>query len=244
MMTNKIFFALTAVCLCSCSHNLKFANNHFAVPVTSENQWGGHMSAAGTGIINVTVIDNISTNPPSRAKVSIDEHIDASDAFFLNNIGLSAALSPLKSLDIFYDASVFGLRWQFLNHDPGVDQWVASVQAGYGSRSQGTESNVDKADSDIKTKQVGASVGYRLENVVPYLAYVHEVHDVSTKVTNGSGAFGPYDDHGVHSSLALGVTSVHRGLQFTVELSGTSIKWDRAEEAGHGSFGGTIGYAW
>ena len=248
MKTNKILFAIGGLILCSCSHNLKFANNHFAVPVTAENTWSGHISAAATCVTNVIVINDFTSNPPRRDKVQINENIDASDLTFINNLGLNGSLGVIPSLEVFYSVGTWGLRWQFLNHGVTPDQWVATAQLGYGTNEQSTNvsgnAGYDSAKSEITTKQAALSVGYRLAEIVPYFSYVYNVHDVKTNVLDAGTTFGPYDDKGVHQSLSLGLTSYKRGIDFGAEASLTKVNWDRSDESGQFSVGGKIGYAW
>lgn len=248
MTKNNFLFCISFLGLCSCSHNLKFANNHFVVPVTAENSWNGHISAAATGVTNVTVINDITTNPPVRNKVLINEEVNASDALFLNNFGVNGSLSLLPSLEAYVSMGTWGLRWQFLNHGMTRDQWVAAVQVGYGSKEQSTNisgnSGYDTAKSEIKTKEAGISVGYRMLDIVPYGSYVYNAHDVKTTVEDAGASFGPYDDHGVHQSISLGLTSYRRGIDYGAEVSMTQIEWDRSDVSGQLSLGGKIGYAW
>ena len=155
----------------------------------------------------------------------------------------------MPSLEAYYSVGTWGLRWQFLNHGSTPDQWVAAVQAGHGRRdeSNAVSSNgaTDSATSDIVTKEAALSVGYRLEKSVPYVSYVYNVHDVTTNVKDTGGAkFGPYDDHGVHQSLSLGITTYQKGADFGLEASITQIEWDRSNVMGQFSVGGKIGLSW
>ena len=249
MMTNKFLLAIAFVSLTACGHNLRFAANHFAVPVTAESQWGGHVAVGATGVTNITVIQDITTNPPNRDKVLINESWDTG-TIYSHKIDVNASLSIYDALEVYSDSNVYGLRWQFLNHNQTPEQWVAAVQAGYGQRSQGTDissSNGDysNAESKIKSTQVGLSVGYKLPvGSVAYGSYVYENHEAETKVDSNDGNFGPYNDRGVHQSLGFGLASYHRGLNFAVEYSFNNIAWDRAASTGQNSLGGNIGYAW
>lgn len=249
MMTNKFILSIVFLVLCSCSHNLKFSANHFAVPVTAEHQWGGHAAVSVSGTTTVTVIDDISADPPNRNKVLINERSDLTGEVFVARVGLNGALSLVPSLEAYVDSSIYGLRWQFLNHGPTPDQWVGAVQAGIGSTTQGSNltdsSNTYSAESKINSKQFALSVGYKLPvGSLPYLSYVYEVHDAKTIVKRNSTPYPEYEDHGVHQSLAIGMASYTRGLSFAVEYAFLDIAWDRAARTGQGSLGGNIGFAW
>lgn len=136
------------------------------------------------------------------------------------------------------------MRWQFLNHDPDEYQWVAAVQVGAGG-SVTSNFGSGEASSDIDSKQAAVSVGYTLPSgSVPYISYLYQVNDVTTKVTNTSGVFPDYHDRGVHQSAAVGITSSQRGLHFTIEYAFLDLAWDRAARTGQGSLGGNIGFAW
>lgn len=248
MKLNKLLFAMGSLFLCSCSHSLKFVNNHFAVPITAENTWGGHVSATAAGVTSVTVVNDITSEPPRRDEVLINTDISADNAVVFWTLGLNGSLGLFPSVEVFYNMGTWGLRWQFLNHGLTPDQWVAATQVGYSSNEQSTtvsgNSGSDSAKSEIKSKQAAISVGYRFAEVVPYMSYVYNAHDVTTNVRNAGGAFGPYEDKGVHQSLSWGVTSYKRGLDFGAEATLTKIDWDRSSESGKFTIGGKMGYAW
>jgi len=244
-----VFSAL--MMLSACSHTINFRANHFATPIVGDTQWSGHLAAAGTSSTNITVVNNYTTNPPIRTSVEVNSNADATDLLMLNNVGFDASLSIAKSLEVYLDNALFGLRWQILNHASTGDAWVAALQGAYGTKNK-TSSESDNntstvtasATSDVKSSQVGASVGYKTSGVVPYLSYIHETHDVKTTVTNNNITFGPYDDHGVHDYFSVGLTSAGKGFRVAIEYSMITINWDRADKAYQNAIGGKIGIAW
>ncbi len=151
--------------------------------------------------------------------------------FGLSAVGFDASLSILKSLDLYLDNSLWGLRWQFLNHDSGPENWVASLQAAYGAKDYDSSSGAGSAKSKIKTTQFGGSVGYKLQHLVPYVSYIRESHDTTTDVTNSFGNFDGYDDKGVHNYYGIGVGAYGKGLSYGIEYNRIDIKWDRAPGA-------------
>lgn len=250
-MKNILFGSSVALLLCSCSHNLKFSTNHFAVPVTAETQWGGHASIGASGTTTVAVIGDITSNPPERDKVYINQPTSyiLNDDIYTVRVGLDAALSVFPSVEIYADNGIYGVRWQFLNHGPTPDQWVAAVQAGLGKNDQGRSvtwnTSTAEAKSEIESKQFAISVGYKLPvGSVPYVSYIYQVNDVKTKVTNGNTTYPDYHDRGVHQSAAIGMASYHRGLSFAVEYAMLDLDWERADRATQTSLGGNIGWAW
>ena len=236
------------VLLSSCSHTINFRASHFAVPITGENQWDGHVAIVGSSVTKVTVVNDTSANPPRRDSILINSDVDAGDLVAANNVGVDLSLSVLKSLDVYLDNSLLGLRWQFLNHSAKSDVWVASVQGAYGTKSTSTSTTYGNdsadSDSDVKTQQVGASVGYKLARVVPYISYIHETHDVSTKVNNNHGDFGPYSDKGTHAYTTVGVSSHGKGLVYAVEYNFITIDWDRSKRDYQNAVGIKLGFAW
>lgn len=236
--------------LSACSHTINLRANHFASPVVADNQWGGHMAGAVTGNTTIALVNNFTSNPPIRTTVEVNKNIDATDLLMLNNIGFDASISFLPSLELYVDSSLYGLRWQFLNHGPTTDNIVASIQGAYGTKSK-TSSESDsngavtaEAKSDVTTTQYGGSIGYRFAKVAPYLSYIRENHKVKTTVTNSGTTFGPYDDSGAHDYFSVGMTTVGQGFELALEYSMININWDRASKAYQNSFGAKIGFAW
>jgi hypothetical protein len=246
----NIFLISALMMLSACSHTINFRANHFAAPIVGDDQWSGHAAAAGTSTTNVTVINNYTSNPPVRTSVEVNKDIDAGDVLMVNNIGFDASLSIVKSLELYMDSSLLGVRWQFLNHASQGDAWVAAIQGAYGTKDKtSSESDANStvtasAKSEVKSTQVGASVGYKTSGVVPYVSYIHETHDVKTTVTNSGITFGPYDDHGVHDYFSLGLTTSGKGFKAAIEYSMININWDRADKAYQNAVGGKIGIAW
>ena len=237
-MKNSIFLATTvwlSLLSMGCSHSIKIKGGRFVAPVTADKQWGGFLSLSAGADTRVRLVDDIDDNPPTRDPVRINQDIDVGDLFGLNYLGFEAGLSVYKAVEVYLDNSLLGLRWQFLNHGAAAGNWVAALQAGYSSGSQGTsyeeESGASKASSDIKRAQAGLSVGYKAtESLMPYLSYLHESYDVETKVGNANGAFGPYEDKGKHQYLALGVMRPGAGFLWAIEYNFIFIDWERATE--------------
>ncbi|WP_374074759.1 hypothetical protein [Bdellovibrio bacteriovorus] len=242
-------FALL-VLLSGCSHTINFRASHFAVPVTGENQWSGHVAAVGTAVTKITVVNNIETNPPTRDNLKVNDDVDIGDLMMIHSVGIDASLTILKSLDITLDNSLFGLRYQFLNHGAGPQNWVASIQGAYGQRdsstSEGTSGGTTaEAKSKVTTSQAGISLGYKLEKIVPYISYIYESHEVKTDVTNTHGAFGPYNDKGIHQYYGIGLASHGKGLVYGIEYNRINIDWDRAiNHEPQDALGIKFGFAW
>jgi hypothetical protein len=244
-MTKKILFYAVLFFEFGCSHTIDFRAVHFITPTTGENTWDGEFSGIiASATTKVSVINDIQTNPPSRTSVDINEDYDIADLFMLHNIGTDLKVTTFKGLDLVLEDSVLSLKYQFLNSGAKASSWVASIQAGMGSRKSITKKDSDEAESVVKTTSAAISIGYVFEKVIPYLSYLKENHDVSTTVVNTNGNFGPYDDMGTHEAAALGVTSYSKGFTWAIEYDLLNIKWDRGEKTNQEAFGVKLGYAW
>lgn len=243
-----VLFIFFGFLFSACTHTIEFRTSHFASPVTGENQWNGQIAGVASATTKVTVINDITANPPTRNSVEVNKSVDVGDVFLVNNIGFDASLSILRSLDIYVDSSLYGLRWQFLNHGSDVDVWVGAIQGAYGERSDSTSNSdsgvTSKADSKIKTTQAGISLGYKLASIVPYVSYIQENNEISTSVTNGGGNFGPYVDKGSHRNFSVGLSSHGRGILYAIEYNMINITWERAEDAYQNAAGLKLGFAW
>lgn len=236
-LNSKAFLYLPLIAFVSfaaaCSHSIKIKGARFVSPVVADKQWGGFASVSGSADTRITLVDDIDNNPPTRGPARINQDADAGDLLGLNFVGFEAGLSVYKSVELYLDNATLGARWQLLNHAGGANPWVATVQVGYASGSQGssyeTESNSSKATSDIKRQQGGLSVGRKMSgHVLPYASYLYESYDVETSVTNSGGSFGPYEDKGHHQYLALGLMSHKTGFLWAVEYNHILIDWARA----------------
>lgn len=245
-----LFFALFA--LSACSHTIKFRASHFAIPITSEKQWGGQAAISGSSVTKVSVVNDYTTNPPLRTDIGInrDSDLNVDDTFFagaFSAIGLDANLSVLNSLDVYLESSLIGLRWQFLNHGSTSETVVAAIQGGIANREESESitsgGNTASAKSKIRTNQLGISVGYQYANVVPYISYVQEKHEVTTDITNTGGNF-EYKDNGTHKYIALGLTKRLKDLTYAIEYTKVLIDWDRADSTTQGALAARIGFAW
>lgn len=225
-----IFFLFFGV---GCSHSIRIKGARFVAPKTAEKQWGGFASVSAGADTRVTLVKDIDNNPPTRDPVAINEGADAADLFGFNYLGFEAGLSVYDALEVYLDNSLIGLRWQFLNYGDAGAKWVAALQAGLASGSQGTSyedtTSTSKATSEIARTQGGVSMGYKANNyLLPYLSYLTESYDVKTNVTNSAGSFGPYKDKGHHQFFGVGVMSPKAGFLWAVEYNHILIDWNRA----------------
>lgn len=240
---------LMVVGVCGCAHSIDFRSNHFASPVVSDKQWGGHAAAVGGGVTRVTLSNDTTTNPPTRDKVSINEDVNVTDFLLLNLVSFDASLNVLNGVDLFVDGVYSGVRYQFLNAGAGNDLWVGALHGGYANYTK-TTTQSSSASSEVKTmaevtsSQAGLSLGYKFANVVPYFSYILEEHSVSSKVQNSYGSFGPYIDGGKHYYYSLGFSSFEPGLKYAVEISLIDIYWQRSEHRQQTSSAFKLGYQW
>jgi hypothetical protein len=243
-----ILLLLPLLVLSACTHTINLRANHFATPIVGDNQWSGHVAMVGTASTSVTVINDITSNPPSRTTLVINKDITAADLFLINNLGIDASLSVAKSLELYVDSSLLGLRWQLLNHGASTDAWAMAVQGGLGSSSKTTAEGtnpVSSATSKVSTTQAGLSIGYKTAQVVPYISYVHETYEIATSVTNSGGSFGPYTDKGAHDYYSVGISTHGKGFRGAIEYSMININWDRATQQNYqNAVGVKVGGAW
>lgn len=238
-----IFFAVAIFGVGCTSHVIRFRGTHFATPVTGEHSWSGQISGVTAAPVEVILVDDIKTNPPTRSAVTVDTDVGFESLLMVMYIGANFQLTTFKSLDIIFEDDLPMLKWQFLNHGAKSGKWVASLQAGAGSRRQITTDTPAQATSTIKTTAGGISIGYLRSDVIPYFSYVNETYDVTTDITNSSGSFGPYSDKGTHEAYALGVTKNGNGFLWGAEYTYTIVKWDRGTGKDE-AVGFKVGYGW
>lgn len=245
---NLLIVIIMGIFLASCTHTINFRSTHFASPVAGEQQWSGHLAAVGSAVTKVTVVNDIDSNPPARTSVEVNKEVSAGDLMGLSKISFDASLSVWSGTDIFVDGSLGGFRYQFLNHGTSDNVWVGAVHGAFGQRTvatSSTSSGVEStADSKVTTSQAGISLGYKFPSVVPYFSYIHEAHEVSTMVKNGSGSFGAFLDNGTHEYYTLGFSSHGRGIAYALEYSMIDISWSRGERAYQNAAGAKVGFAW
>lgn len=246
-MEKTILLFMGLFCL-SCAHTVDFRTNTFFNPIAGDHSWSGNFSAVANAETKVTLINDVTTNPPTRTTISINNDYDFTDLFLLSYIGIDANLTLIPQLNAFISNDLTGLRWQFLGNGANHLGWVAALQAGVGGKTQAheqTDNNVvTKATSKVTTINQGISLGYQFSDIVLYLSYVKDEHKTSTTVSNSYGSFGPYADKGTHQITSLGMSSVGSGIQFGFEYSLLQINWNLSEEVMQHSTGLKLGYAW
>lgn len=234
--------------LVSCTHTINFRANHFATPVTADQQWSGHASGVASGETKVTLVNDVTTTPPTRTNVAINQNFEVVDMMGFNNISADVRLNVWEGFEAFLDGSLLGLRFQFLNHGAKDNVWVAALHGAFADRTESTSKTssgvASTASSKISTTQAGLSLGYKFTDVVPYVSYINENHSVVTNVVNGTTNYGPYNDKGVHDYTSVGLTSFKAGFHYAFEYSMINILWDRGEKAYQNAVGFKMGFAW
>lgn len=243
----KKFWQLIAIGVLSvsCSHTVDFKTSHFAVPHVNENNWGGSVSASVGAPSKITFVDDISTNPPTRNGLGINEDVDLGTLLLLDTIFVEAELGlGSTGVELFHEKGVNGLRWQFWGFGGGKNHWVATVQAGAGSFSDKTTENTDYANTKITSRQKGMSIGYKSEKTIAYASYIKNEHSGSTDVVSSNGTFGPYSDEGTHQHYALGVSTYGPGLILGVEYNYVQLDWEGVTRENQETVAARIGYSW
>lgn len=238
-----LFLHLISILLFSCSHSIKIRSSYFLTPTTSEKQWGGSVGIAAAKPSVITLVDDVSTNPPLRNGVKINNPNDVNAAAVLES-WLDINLSVINSLELFYTDYVAGAKWQFLNHN-AKQNWVASVMGGYGMKNTETTTNSNKSKTEISTTRAGLSLGYQNSGSwVPYISYIYQNHKTDTTVDNTFGAFGSFLDEGIHQNYALGIASTGPGLNAGLEYNYISMVWNGTSKGSEGVLGAMLNYAW
>ncbi len=246
----KRFVLLLCLCfLMGCTHTIRMRSSHFNTPITSEKLFGGHFGAVGATPTTVTLINDITTNPPLRSEVKVNEDLKVSDLLLISNIGYDFSLGIGHSVELTASDSEYGVKWQFLNPGAKAGSVVGAVRAGLGSKTATTSTTSGdvecRASSSITLEQGGISFGYMVkESFVPYISYVNDSISVTTNVTNGFGAFNDYKDKGIHSITSLGFANGSPGFDYAIEYNMIDIKWDRADRKYQNSVGFKLGARW
>lgn len=245
----KKIFALPllfVLALCtSCSHTVDFPTGHFAVPYVSENRFGGSFSGSSAQSTAITFIEDYETTPPTRGTVQINKDVDFADFLLVDDIGVEIDLSlGTLPVEYFKAGGVSGLRWQVIGHGSGKDHLVASIQAGVGSFSSSSSKSTASVSSKVNTNQMGASVGYKKEDMIIYVSHLKNDHKVDTTVVNASTTYDGYQDTGVHTTTAIGLSTYAKGFLMSLEYNNTNIEWNSSVTDTQGNWGFRLGYSW
>lgn len=235
--------AAAALLFSACSHTIDLRSAHFLTPMTSNEQWGGSLAVSASQPTKVTLVDNITANPPTRTGVKINEDVDPGDVLLFNYIGLDLRLAVLPGVEAVLDNHTFGLKWQFLNHQKD-DAVLASVLAAYGTRDDETTSGSAESKTRLATYRGGLSVGYGFKGWAPYVSYVYDEYKARTEVQNSSGSFGPYEDTGKHHNYSVGLSTRGPGLNAALEYNYLVMRWNDGGEAYQDSVGVLLGVEW
>lgn len=237
--------ALGLLFLTSCSHTIHLRASHFAVPVVANKTFSPRFDIVGTPTTKVTLVDDITTNPPTRTHIKInDDSADIAEMLFVNQLSLDGGMSLLGGTEVFFDGGLLGLRWQFLNHNANINKWVSSIHGAYGGSKLSRSINMDEATTDRKTNQVGLSIGYQNAVFTPYLSYIYEKNETKTDVRNTYGTFGPYEDKGIHQYVAIGIAKTSPGFSIALELNLVDAFWNKTDRQSQLAGAARIGYHW
>lgn len=240
-----ITLAMGLLFLTSCAHSIHIRASHFAVPVVANRTFSPRFDIVGTSTTKVTLVDDMTTNPPTRTHIKInDDSADIAEMFFIHQLSFDGGFSLLGGTEVFFDGGLLGLRWQFLNHNHSTNKWVSSIHGAYGSSKISRNINNDEAATDRITNQAGLSVGYQNANFTPYLSYIYEKNETKTNVRNTYGTFGPFEDKGIHQYLAIGIAKTSLGFSVALELNLIDALWNKVDRQSQLAGGARIGYHW
>lgn len=237
--------ALILLGLSSCTHTINFRSSHFLTPTVSDHQLGGSISFSEAGLSKLTIIDDISTNPPLANRVRLNDDVTTSDFVLFEKMGFDLNLSVIDSLEVFTTGPVFGLKWQFFNFADYNQIFVASVMAGLGGKKTESEKGSDKASSKVGTVRYGASFGYaESRSFIPYISYIHEDHKVKTEVDNSYGHFDGYSNQGKHDYFSVGISSFLGIFKLAAEYNYILLDWEASDYKKQNTVGILIGSTW
>lgn len=245
----RILLILLVLILSSCTHTLKIRSSPFLSPIVDEKSLGGHFGVVASSPTTVTVVNDITSNPPIRSEVKINEDYDVGDILLLTHVGFDLSLSLIGSVEVYASNSISGLKWQFLNPGGKSEVFVGALRVGLGSNSTSTSSSSggveSNAKSNISAQEKGLSVGYIVRpTFIPYLSYVENTFEAKTSVTNSSGSFPGYEDFGKHTILSLGLANSTPGFDYGIEYNMINIKWDRSLASYQNTLGLKAGVRW
>lgn len=236
-----------------CASVVRLPSSTGQTPMVGGRLWGGRAGLDLSSSVPVTIINDMTANPPVRNSIDIgsDPNLIA-DIFGINFIagtGLDLTLGIYETVDIYFTRNV-GLRWMWMGDPKGLG-WRSTFFAGptYWSESNSISSSTSpesKSETKVNGIEFGLSVGNQIdEKTLIYLTLASRGGKASTTVTNSSGAFS-FDDSYLHYISSLGFVIGNEGfLKF--ELSGDYIEWKGNTYSGGSvsnngiKMGGTLG---
>jgi hypothetical protein len=236
MKAMKIIQIIFLLSFCSCA-TVYIPANHLMTPVVQEKQWSGEVNGLSPSMSAITVINDITTNPPTRTGVRVEPLTS-----LIPTINLHLTLFPHLEF-VAENDYLFGLKWQFLGSSESP--WAAATQVATGTRTDQNSSNTtsSRSSSNTRSTEAGLSFGYQAEFIMPYMSLIYEDHQTATLVQNPGGSFS-YTDHGVHRNASLGLAKTSLGFSAAVEISYVEASWDRGTLTSQTSAGFSFGYRW
>ncbi|MCB0377196.1 MAG: hypothetical protein KDD33_01760 [Bdellovibrionales bacterium] len=245
-----------ALLLTHCASVVRLPTSTGQTPVVGGGFLGGKIGLDISRSIPVTVINDVTTNPPTRnaIKVGQDDNVIGDvtgiDAFAGSRFELSLGL--LQRLDIYYTGAL-GARFMVFGKN-GEKGWKGTVFAGasgYGQTdSTGSDPNVTSTQTQMSATEYGFSVGRRFDDpFMLYLTLASRGGKADIKVTSNSTETGSYKDEFDHYIGSFGLLF---GESFfgKVEVSGNYIEWRGQDNSNNTlkdsstEFGATAGFGY
>lgn len=237
-------FILLLVLTSSCAQIMRTPTNHFMTPFVQKDRWNGEINAIFSNNTNITLVNDITTNPPSRTASMINTGYGLADLFLPITPNGNVSLTVFPQIALFCDVAICGIKWQVIGDQSG--SWPVAIQANTGSKttSLSSSTNNSTAESKMTSNLAGISIGYRTQSFgVPYFSFIYEDHAATTRVQNSFGTFN-YTDAGYHRNYSFGIAKESDGLSASLEVTGIEILWNRAQPAWQSSTGVSLGYRW
>lgn len=211
----------------SCALTVLFPGSLNQRPDVSGKTLGGDVSLGLENFVEVTVFEDITSNPPLRVPASGGGSSPTLKTVLPYLPVVNYNLGILSMMDIYYTGH-YGVKAQFLGHR-NKEGWKASVFGGYGTNS----SSISKVtctggdcSGDVKLNgfEYGLSIGHGFNSSsVAYLTAGQQKGDAQSKITQPNQIF-EYNDKYDHSVISLGF-EFGENLYFNPEICYTTNSW-------------------
>lgn len=192
-----------------------------------EKTLGGDISIGLENFMEVTVFEDITSNPPLRTPAAGMGSAPTLKTLFPSLPVVNYNLGIVPLFDIYYTGH-YGVKAQFLGQK-NKEGWKASVFAGYGTNTSSISKVTctgGECSGEVKLKgfEYGFSTGYGFSTAsVAYLTAGQQKGDAQSKIVQPTQTFS-YDDRYEHTIVSLGLEFGEQ-FYFNPEISYTTNSW-------------------
>lgn len=234
-----IILILSCLLLANCATVIRLPSSTGQTPVVGGELGKGKVGIDLSASIPITIINDITTTPPTRNTVRVGEDDNLiGSAIGIDAIGGSRtelSIGLLERMDIYYTGA-FGVRYMIFGQPQGLG-WRATLFGGmvsYGE-TDSSDSNTISANTKISAYEFGTSIGKQWhENRLVYLTLASRGGDADITVDNNGTTTGDYQDEFDHYMATVGLL-FGQSWFLKVEVSANHIEW-----RGETNSGGTI----